>query len=226
MGGVIAINNDVRINNTGASGTKMPERYIPVGQGFFVTAGTGGNVTFKNSQRTFRTEASDPSTFMRAAGNKKGKVNTTNSNNDNIDTRQKIRLMFDSPKGYHRQLLVGVDPNATDNHDIGYDAPLIEDNVEDMYWMLEGNKFVIQGVGDFNDNRTLPLGVKIDQEGNAIIRIDYLENISEDTTIYLHDKVLDVYHNLKESNYETFLTIGEHLDRLPVTRHLNTLIMK
>jgi hypothetical protein len=216
MGGVIAINNDVRINNTGASGTKMPERYIPVGQGFFVTAGTGGNVTFKNSQRTFRTEASDPSTFMRAAGNKKGKVNTTNSNNDNIDTRQKIRLMFDSPKGYHRQLLVGVDPNATDNHDIGYDAPLIEDNVEDMYWAFDSNKFVIQGVGDFNDDRSLPLGVKIDQEGNGIIRIDEIENISSNTIIYLHDKDLEIYHDLTESDYEVYLTTGEYLERFEI----------
>ena len=35
MGGVPAVATDTRINNTGATGTKIPGRYIPVGQGFF-----------------------------------------------------------------------------------------------------------------------------------------------------------------------------------------------
>ena len=221
LGGVIAISNDVRINNTGASGTKIPEQFIPVGQGFFVTADTGGTITFKNSQRTFKTEASDPSTFMRvnheSKKDTKDKNNNTVSRNGNTDIRQKIRLMFDSPKGYHRQLLVGVDSSATDNHDIGYDAPLIEDNVEDMYWSFDNNKFVIQGVNDFNTDRILSLGVKVEQQGNATIRIDFLENIPLDTNIYLHDKELQTYHNLRESNYETFLTTGEHNNRFEIT---------
>jgi hypothetical protein len=125
--------------------------------------------------------------------------------------------MFDSPKGYHRQLLVGVDSSATDNHDIGYDAPLIEDNVEDMYWTFDNNKFIIQGVNDFNITRTLPLGVKIDQDGEATFRIDYLENIPENTIIFLHDKVLETYHDLTENEYTTNLTTGEHLDRFEIS---------
>jgi len=222
LGGTVAISNDVRINNTGASGTKMPERYIPVGQGFFVTADTGGAITFKNSQRTFKTEASDPSIFMRAAGSKKNKNNSTgntksSSTNDNVDLREKIRLVFDSPKGYHRQLLVGADINTTNRQDIGYDAPLIEDNAEDMFWYFDDNKFIIQGVSDFDTDRTLPLGVKIDQDGMATIRIDFLENIADNTIIYLHDKELELYHNLKDSDYQVYLNNGEHLDRFEIS---------
>ena len=218
IGSTAAILSDTRINHTGGlvSSKGAPQQFIPVGQGFFVTAGTGGTVTFKNNQRIFKTEASDPSTFMRAAGSKKEEINASSSRNGNVDTRQKIRLMFDSPKGYHRELLVGVDPNATDNQDIGYDAPLIEDNVEDMYWAFDSNKFVIQGVSDFNDNRALPLGIKIDQDGDATIRIDGLESIPSNMIIYLHDKDLEVYHDLAESNYEISLTIGEYLDRFEI----------
>ncbi len=220
MGATAAILSDTRINHTGilVSSKGAPQQFIPVGQGFFVTAEDGGTITFKNSQRIFKTEASDPSTFMRAAGSKKGNANdsASKSSTTDTDTREKIRLMFDSPKGYHRELLVGVDNNATDAQDMGYDAPLIEDNAEDMYWTFDSKKFVIQGVGDFNDNRTLPLGVKIDEEGDAIISIEELMNIPSNRIIYLHDKDLEMYHNLTESDYEIFLPVGEHLDRFEI----------
>lgn len=218
-GSTAAINNDTRINYTGGlTSTKgAPERYIPVGQGFFVTAEDGGTITFKNSQRIFKTEASDPSIFMRANNGKDKQKNSTSSfSTTDDDMREKIKLYFDSPKGYHRQLLVTADTNATDSQDMGYDAPLIEDNVEDMYWTFDSDKFVIQGVGDFNDNKALPLGVKIDQEGDAIIRIDKLINIPSNRIIYLHDKDLEIYHDLAESVYEVFLTVGEHLDRFEI----------
>ena len=209
MGGIRAISNDVRINATGALGTKTPQQYIPVGQGFFVVAGTGGTVSFKNSQRTFKTEASDPSVFSRSA-----KVNATQKN---VDARQKIRLMFDSPKGYHRQLLTGADKNASDQYDLGYDALLIEDNNEDMFWIANNNNYVIQAVNNFNISQKLSLGVKINQAGLATIKIDVLENIATETNIYLHDIDLDVYHDLKTSGYEVNLTVGTHLGRFEIT---------
>lgn len=42
--------------------------------------------------------------------------------------------MFNSPNGLHRQLLVGADEAATDLFDLGYDAPIVDINVDDMYW--------------------------------------------------------------------------------------------
>ncbi|HFX17511.1 MAG TPA: hypothetical protein ENK64_00015, partial [Flavobacteriales bacterium] len=46
-------------------GAKTPDRYIPVGQGFFVwseTTNDGGNITFNNAQRIFKTT---PNTLIR-----------------------------------------------------------------------------------------------------------------------------------------------------------------
>ncbi|MFK2821339.1 LamG domain-containing protein, partial [Flavobacteriaceae sp. LMIT009] len=42
LGTAVAVSNDTRINNSGQTGTKEPGQYIPVGQGFFVTATDGG----------------------------------------------------------------------------------------------------------------------------------------------------------------------------------------
>ena len=232
MGGVPAVSNDIRITASGQIGTKTPSQFIPVGQGFFVSSildasligGTndpgisqpivGGDITFKNSQRIFKTEATDPSVFFRAS--------QTSTESTNVDDRQKIRLTFDSPDGYHRQLLVGVDETASNNFDLGYDAPLIEDNKEDMFWSFMANKFVIQGVNHFNKDQVLPLGIKINKEGIITIKIEELENINPGTNIYVHDKELDSYHKLNNTNYEMYLTVGEYLDRFEITFEKNT----
>jgi len=213
MGGTTAISNDVRINATGVLGTKTPQRYIPVGQGFFVVADTGGSVTFKNSQRIFKTEASDPSVFMRTNNSK----NRSSAFSKNIDVRQKIRLQFDSPKGYHRQLLAGVDTNASSGFDLGYDAALIEDNKEDMFWRFNDNNYIIQAVDNFDTNQVLPLGVKINLAGNATIKLETLENIPNNVNVYVHDIDLGIYHNLRDGDYQVNLTVGKHLDRFEIT---------
>ncbi|WP_100615253.1 choice-of-anchor D domain-containing protein [Confluentibacter citreus] len=228
MGGTAAISNDTRIAATGAVGTKVPDRYIPVSQGFFVSSildanlvddgltspVVGGQVTFKNSQRIFQTEASGSSFFIKPSHDKS---KTTTLKETEGDKREKIRLMFDSPKGYHRQLLAGVDENATNAFDIGYDAPLIETNKEDIFWVFNNKKFIIQAVSNFGNEQLLPLGIKIDKAGITKIKIDALENIANDLDIYLNDNELGIQHHLKNSPYEVYLAPGTYLNRFEIT---------
>ncbi|GAB1856887.1 hypothetical protein MHTCC0001_17230 [Flavobacteriaceae bacterium MHTCC 0001] len=228
MGGAVAVNNDTRINNTGDPGTKTPGRYIPIGQGFFVSATVdsdlsgapndptlgqpivGGDLLFKNSQRVFEKEGTATSIFVKSSNTKsKNSVSTKQT----TDGREKIRLMFDSPRGYHRQLLVGADENCTTNFDIGYDAILLDDNLEDCYWINNSLKMTIQGVDNFNEDQALPIGVKIDISGITTIRIDNLENISSDKSVILHDKALSTLHDLREGSYDIFLENGTYGDR-------------
>ncbi|AUP78016.1 LamG-like jellyroll fold domain-containing protein [Flavivirga eckloniae] len=242
MGGAVAISNDTRINASGAAGTKLPERYIPVGQGFFVSAVldpdligeandpgitlpvNGGTITFRNSHRVFQREivsgSNTGSLFLK--NNSKGKAATALKK---ADQRKKIRLMFDSPGGYHRQLLVGADEKASNGFDIGYDALLIESNNEDMYWHMNNSNLIIQAVNNFNEEQVLPLGIKINTEGITTIKIDELINIDNSQNIYLHDKELNTYHNLKQSNYEVYLTPGDYLERFEITFSKNNTLL-
>jgi putative surface-exposed virulence protein len=222
MGGTTAISTDTRINATGVSGTKTPQRYIPVGQGFFVAADTGGLVTFKNSQRIFKTETSDPSVFMRSNTGKSASTSKI-TNAEIMDIRPKIRIMLDSPKGYHRQLLLGADENASTNFDKGYDALLIEDNKEDIFWTFDGKKCVIQATNNFNDNNVFPLGVIINQAGMTTIKIDTLENIPESVDIFVYDKELNIFHDLNLYPYNINLPIGEHLNKFEIVLHNKSL---
>jgi len=221
IGAVAAISNDTRINASLATGSITPQQYIPVGQGFFVSTEidialtgiaviTGGDVTFKNSQRAFVTEASANSVFF--------KNSNTKSKKENTNLKPRIRLNFDSPIGYHRELLVGIDEEyASNNFDVGYDAPLIENNEEDMFWLFNNNPFIIQGVNNFDPEQILPIGIKTAEDGLASIKINKLENIPSNLNIYLHDNVLDIYHDLREGKYKTYLTSGEYLNRFEIT---------
>src|SRR5690606_29463993 len=78
-GGIRAINTDERILNSNKEGGAAPQRFIPVGQSFFVTSvspylyNSGpdviispGDIIFKNSQRYFEVENEDESVFHMA----------------------------------------------------------------------------------------------------------------------------------------------------------------
>lgn len=226
MGGVEAYSTDSLINNSTplVGGGKIPERYIPANQGFFVitalpssisgttTTVEGGEILFKNSQRVFIKEGSagtfDGSLFFK--GSKKANAKQIR---ETRDEKAKIRLQFSSPKGYIRQLLVGVAENATNHFDIGYDAPAADVNKEDMFWIFDGAKFVIQAVDNFNTEQELPLGVKIAKAGLITIKIDELENMDENISLHIKDKLTGETHNISQKYFEINLEAGQYLDR-------------
>ena len=209
MGSTLAISNHILITQSNEVGTKTPSRYIPISQGFFVIADEGGTVSFKNSQRVFKKEATGSSVFMRS----NSQQSQATSNNTEVDERQKIKLMFDSSSGYHRQILVGVDEIATNQVDKGYDAKLADEGVADMYWNINNGKYIIQAVSNFNQDQVLPLTVKTNTNGDITIRIDELQNITEALEIYIHDSLLDTYHDLRTSDFTAYLDSGVHNNR-------------
>lgn len=221
MGGVVAISNDPMINNNGSSGVKVPQRYIPVGQAFFInslvdpsliannpnlsTAITGGSIIFKNSQRVFKTESSGQSIFFKSANN--------NANQLAEDTRPKIRLQYDSPSNMHRQILIGADVNSTSQFDFGFDAVMADVNPDDMYWKLNGANLVIQAIPQFSADQIIPLSLKIANQGNNIIKIASLENVDPNQEIYLFDAITGIYHDLRNSNFSITLPVGDYNNR-------------
>jgi hypothetical protein len=217
-GGVPGISDDYRINANNDQGVKYPGQYIPVAQAFLINSSnsnaagvTGGPIHFKNSQRIFKREqvVFDDSRFL------KPEVNTK-TNKEKTQEKSKIRISFKSPGGYHRQILVGAIPSTTNGFDLGYDALLFDDNVEDMYWMLGDNNLVIQGVPNFNKDQVLPLGVKIKENKEFRIKIDTLENVSAEINVYLNDKLKDSIHDLKAGPYVSTSEPGYIHDRFEI----------
>ena len=56
--------------------------------------------------------------------------------------------------------------------DFGYDGVYYDTQMDDMYWLIENDKFVIQGINELKDTSVLPLGFHVDSEGTNEIMID------------------------------------------------------
>ena len=219
---------DSRIDNSGPSrtGSKRPGDYIPVGQAFFVNTvvriegdevtSTGGDtIRFTNNQRIYKREIDkdeygNPASVFHSQERKDKKASVSK------ESRKRIWIKSRSPLGYHRQLLVTADQNTSENFDLGYDAPLMDDTKEDMYWLINNSKFVIQGVPDFNKSRVLPLGILVHEEGEITIAIDELENISADFGIYLKDSLTGITHDLRKETFTATAPAGTIHDRFSI----------
>lgn len=194
------------INGIGnATAVAPPTKHMPVGKGFFVDAIGNGKIIFKNSQRYFEEEI---------------EKDLANRNSvDAYEKKQYIRLGFEGPEGFHRQLLLGFLPDspADMNFNSGYDATQIGTRKDDMFFIIENDaskRYTIQGVNRFSDEMEFPIGLLISQVGSHKIMVDDLKNFNG--VIYLKDKFLNSTHALTDSMVQMSLLPGEYVDRYSI----------
>jgi len=132
------------------------------------------------------------------------------------DTRPKYRIGFDAPQINHRQLLLTIDQRATDGVDWGFDGNIPQVLADDMYWLINDGKYVIQATNTLIVNKEFALGVVTKSGGDITIKIDALENPIEGFIVGLKDMALDSIHNLIESNYKVTLPAGEYHNRFSI----------
>ena len=85
-------------------------------------------------------------------------------NIDSVDLRPKFRIGFNAPLIDHRQLLLTIDENATDGVDWGYDAQLYQVLNDDMYWIINDTKYVIQATNFVTIDKEIALGIILDRK--------------------------------------------------------------
>ena len=197
------------VNQT-AGGGKIPGQYVPVGQGFYVISDNdGGDVVFNNAQRYFKKEGGT-SIFVRQTNE--------NSNNQSNDTNEMIiGLGFKSSEGFYRPVSIafGID-GATDNFDNGYDGLAGDFLSNDALLIHDDNYYVIQSMGEFNEEKEIPLVVFVDEENNNATQkfmIDRLVNVPNDIEIYIRDNVSGETHDIINQTYEFSLEYGTHKTR-------------
>lgn len=201
------------------SSNRVPKRYIPVGQGFFVKGSiTGGNITFNNAQRVFIKEDNTKSyQLFRTAANTPVTHDTESSGDDTPVEEQftKLHLGFDSVNNYHRQILIGfMNQHATPGFDNGYDGLSMEMPSNDMYFIMhDGTRLNIQGVGAFNMNDVYPIGIKNAQSGIVKFGVDNFENMPENQDVFIFDNVTNQYHSIKTGKFAIELPLGTYDNR-------------
>lgn len=202
------------------SSTRIPGRYIPVGQGFFVygksTAATNSEVIFNNAQRSFHKEddAESNNVFKIITQNKTKQPNNNDDDPIEQDTYKKIRLGYNTQSNYHRQVLLGfIDDKATSGMDYGYDSYIFDVFPDDMYLLNGENQLVIEGEGYFDANASYPIGVKAAAEGKVSFILDDIENFETNQPIFVYDDETKLYHNIRNETFEINIPKGEFHSR-------------
>lgn len=205
--------------------SKIPGRFVPVGQGFFVRATSlGGNIVFSNSQRAFikeDTNVSNPLFRQQTFASE-----TDDNANDAVssDGFARIRLGFDSPNHFHRQVLLGfMNEFASSGINLGYDSDNIDTQPYDFYLMNSGHPLIISGEGFFNASMILPLGVKAAIDSTVKLMLDATENFDPDQPIYIFDDLSQTYYDLRNGPVEVTVAAGTNTTRFSLRFHNPTL---
>ncbi len=146
-------------------------------------------------------------------------LSTQNSLAENTSSIQRVRIDFTMPNGFVRHLLLGFTPDnsATDGVDYGYDGLNPDDFPDDLNWMIEDDRYVIQGVGAFDDIKIYPLGLFLSNSGDIEIKLTALENFSEEINVYVYDAQLNTYTQINDTDYSGYSDSGEYTDRFFIT---------
>jgi len=195
----------IMVGGLGASEfASPPKQFLAIAQGFFVEGASNGNIVFKNSQRVFKTEGSGESLHYKSTNQKSSPVKSI------------VRIGYEDPEGFHRQIVLGFlpDSKADLSYNKPYDAKMYGEREDELYFIIDNNvkqKYVIQGVGSFDELMEFPLGLKITEEGKHNFMLDATENF--DNVVYIRDKILNTTHNLTESKLELNVSAGIFSDR-------------
>ena len=188
------------VNGGGTSSGILGQRYIPVGQGFFVESNSGGTITINNTQRIFKVEGTN-SHFFR---------NSNPNNDETEDTTPRIRLGYNNPNGFYRQIMTAFIPITHDRHDTGYDARMADVNPDDMFWETNNDTYVIDA-RPFGIEKQIPLGIKVTNSGTHKIFLDATENFTG--PIYILDTNTGYTTDIRQQDFQVQLDAGTYLNR-------------
>lgn len=188
--------------------TTAPSGKIASGQGFYVTMLTPTPVIFNNSLRNKIHANAD--FFKTTIGS---------------DEKDRVWLDLYNEDQMFSQQLIGYANEATLGKDRGYDGPLSSaGNYINFYSMIGNEPFKIQGRPTFDVSDEVPLGYFSAVDDVFKIAIDSLEGkLREVSHIYLHDRDLQIFHDLKQSPY-TFSTLKGTYNNRFVIRYTNTIL--
>lgn len=204
-----------------------PSRFIPSGQGFFVSMDNGATST--SAGGTLRTTDVVFNNSMRVTGN-----NAQFFRNDNNNQPNKIHLKLTSDNGVFNQILIGYVSGATDADDgMYYDANKnLSANANSIIYSLldtsNDKKFAIQGKdpNSLTLEEIIPLGFYtiISEPTLYTISIHELEgSFMNENTVYLKDKLLNITHDLSFNPYVFTSEVGEFNNRFDIVFQPETL---
>lgn len=202
-------------------------RFSPIGQGFMLRGIGNGDIQIKNSYRVFVKEgASNNSQFER--NNEYGFYddipNLSGTDYTQISKAPTPHIKINISLGDQavRQVVIAFLDNSIDGLDKA-DSKSPDDNLPiDSYLYLNNSKYV-HSTTNFNINKVFPIGFNNNVASTFKIQVSGFVNFSGADNVYLHDKLLNEYHDIKNSEYSLLLPIGVINDRFEITFQNSTL---
>ena len=202
------------------TGVAYERRFCPVGQGFLIDGIANGTVEMKNSYRVFVKEGKiNNSQFEKNANQNKSKntsgyLNTIQSVSGfdyaTVSLAPTPQIRFNTLMNNQgvRQLALAFIPEATDGVDRAMDAmSSSDDSAADVYFVLNDSEYVINAL-KFDIDKSIPIGFRNSGQANYKITVKEILNFTEVSNVYLHDKVGDIYYDIKNSFHEMILPAG------------------
>ena len=218
------------------AGTALERRFSPVGQGFMIDGVVTGAVEMKNNYRVYVKEgAANNSQFEKTLGKSK------------VDTHKEFLASIISASGFDyktvsvaptpqirlntlinnqgvRQLALAFIPEATDGPDRAMDAMSSSDSSPaDIYFLINNNEYIINAL-NFDIDKKIPIGFRNTNAANYKITVKEIVNFPDVEAVFLHDKVKNTYHDIKNSFHELQLPAGRNHTQFEITfKDYNTL---
>jgi hypothetical protein len=214
---------------TGTTGGIYERRFSPIGQGFMIEGNANSTVEMKNSYRVFVKEGAINYSQFEKNVNQHKKENTSNylsaiksvSGFDytKVSTKSIPQIRFNTllnSKGI-RQMALAFIPEATDGVDRAMDAMSSSgSSPADIYFVLNDSEYVIDVV-NFDIDKKIPIGFRNANQANYKITVKEILNFTAANTIYLHDKVTDLYYDIKNDFYDLTLPAGVNNTQFEIT---------
>ncbi|HQW68636.1 MAG TPA: T9SS type A sorting domain-containing protein [Flavobacterium sp.] len=230
---------DISGNSTGVTGAPPSplgpsSRYFsPVGQGFMIEGnGAGSTVLMTNDYRVFTKENLSTSVFERNAENSEDDENeflpyTPSVSGFDYTTVKKgevphikINTLING-QGI-KQIVVAFDGEATDGMDHAKDAKNPNGTAIDVNFVVETNNCVLSVI-QFDESKRLPLSIKSNANATFTMKAVDFVNFNQAENVYLFDAETNLYHDIKNNQYDFVLPQGEFNNRYEITFRNSTL---
>lgn len=204
---------------------QFPKSEIASGQGFIVkfrddNVGEQADVVFRNAMRS----SNNGTRFFRYAYQTEAQNSQGNSYTAYESTqRDRLWLHISRNANEFKQALVGYIDGASNAKDDLYDAPADDlSNSVNIYTVLNNEPLTIQGRSwPLQLNDRVQLGYKVAATGEYKIGLGlYDGQFATQQAVYLFDRLLDISHDLKASDYAFMSAAGQFNDRFEI-RYVN-----
>jgi len=208
-------------------------RFTPIGQGFMVRGDNAGTVTMRNSYRVFRRETDVDATPLARNRNESFSIESglyydEIPNVAGTDyTTQKVNnyapqiglVAFVNDGGYLFNRL-GFANGYSDAFEKGADTPGVNaSNPISFYQILDGttNEFRTS-LTYFDINKGYPIGFRCNSQTRFQVRVsEYLYGFDLSEEVYIHDKLTNIYYDIKNGVFDMTLPAGDNKTRFEIT---------